>query len=204
MAREVSGAMPDSHDQQSNDGPVTRLLRELGGGRREAFDELLPYIYDELRRIAHRHRRGERADHTLTTTALVHEAYLKLADQRVMDFQNRAHFLAIAAQAMRRILVSHARARHAAKRGEGHAPVALDEAFQLFDDKRVKDVLDLDEALQRLHEINPRHAEIVQCRFFGGLTIEETAQTLDIAPITVTRDWRMARAWLKHELDPAV
>ena len=193
--------MPDSHEQQSNDGPVTRLLRELGGGRREAFDELLPYIYDELRRIAHRHRRGERADHTLTTTALVHEAYLKLADQRVMDFQNRAHFLGVAARAMRRILVSYARGRHAAKRGGVRTRVALDEAFGLVEDSRVEEILGLDEALQRLEQINPRHANIVQCRFFGGLTIEETAEALGVAPITVTRDWRMARAWLRHELD---
>jgi RNA polymerase sigma factor (TIGR02999 family) len=193
--------MSNQPDSPKDGGTVTQLLKQLKAGRRDAFDELWPCIYDELRRIAHRQRWGERDDHTLTTTALVHEAYLKLVDQRQMDWENRAHFLGVAARAMRRILVSCARGRHAAKRGGMRTRVALDEAFGLVEDSRVEEILGLDEALQRLEQINPRHANIVQCRFFGGLTIEETAEALGVAPITVTRDWRMARAWLRHELD---
>ncbi|MHC4093081.1 MAG: sigma-70 family RNA polymerase sigma factor [Planctomycetota bacterium] len=193
--------MSNQPDSPKDGGTVTQLLKQLKAGRRDAFDELWPCIYDELRRIAHRQRWGERDDHTLTTTALVHEAYLKLVDQRQMDWENRAHFLGVAARAMRRILVSYARGRHAAKRGGVRTRVALDEAFGLVEDSRVEEILGLDEALQRLEQINPRHANIVQCRFFGGLTIEETAEALGVAPITVTRDWRMARAWLRHELD---
>lgn len=179
---------------------VTRLLNDLKAGRREAYDELLPQVYEELRQAAHLQLRGERVDHTLNTTALVHEAYLKLVDQRQVDWQNRAHFYAISAKAMRQILVSYARRRNAEKRGGGAAPVAFDEAFGVFSDERSEELVVLDEALGLLEKINPRHARIVECRFFGGLTIEETAEALGVAPITVTRDWRMARAWLKEAL----
>lgn len=199
--RPIAILMSHSRSEQTQ-GTVTRLLQELCAGRQEAFDELVPHVYDELRRLAHQARFGEREGHTLTTTALVHEAYLKLANEREMHWECRAHFLAVAAQAMRRILISYARRRKAAKREGARTRIALDEAFGIADDNRVNELLWLDEALGRLEAVNPRHSEIVQCRFFGGLTIEETAEALGIAPITVTRDWRMARAWLKHELDP--
>ncbi|MCZ6779569.1 MAG: sigma-70 family RNA polymerase sigma factor [Acidobacteria bacterium] len=180
---------------------ITRLLNDLGAGRREAFDELLPLVYDELRRTAHRQLLGEPGNHTINTTALVHEAYLKLVDRRQMGWQNRNHFYAVAAQAMRRILVSYARRRKAEKRGGGAAQVVFDEAFGVFSDERSEELVALDEALEHLEQINPRHARIVECRFFGGLTIEETATALDVSSITVTRDWRMARAWLKDALN---
>lgn len=179
---------------------ITRLLHDLKEGRREAFDELLPQVYDELRRAAHLRLRNERADHTLNTTALVHEVYLKLVDQRTVDWQNRAHFFAVASRAMRQILVSYARQRNADKRGGGATPVAFDEAFGVFSDDRSEELVALDEALGLLDRINPRYGRIVECRFFGGLTIEETAEALGVAPVTVTRDWRMARAWLKDAL----
>ena len=179
---------------------ITRLLHDLKGGRREAFDELLPQVYDELRRAAHLQLRGERSDHTLNTTALVHEAYLKLVDQNQADWQNRAHFYAVASKAMRQILVSYARRRNADKRGGGVAPLAFDEAFGVFSDERSEELVALNEALVLLEKINPRYTRIVECRFFGGLTIEETAEALGVAPFTVTRDWRMARAWLKDAL----
>ncbi len=179
---------------------ITRLLCDLKVGRREAFDELLPQVYDELHRVAHFQLRGERANHTINTTALVHEAYLKLVDRREMDWQSRAHFYAVAAMAMRQILVSYARRRGAEKRGAGAPHVAFDEAFDVYSDERAEELVSLDEALTQLEAINPRHARIVECRFFGGLTIEETAEALGVSRITVTRDWRMARAWLKDAL----
>ena len=179
---------------------VTQLLNDLKAGRREAYDELLPKVYDELHRIAHRQLWGERADHTVNTTALVHEAYLKLVDQRQVDWQNRAHFYAVAAQAMRQVLVSYARRRNAEKRGGGAAHARFEEVWEVFSDERSEELVALDEALTRLEAINPRHARIVECRFFGGLTIKETAEALGVATVTVTRDWRMARAWLKEAL----
>lgn len=179
---------------------VTQLLKDLRAGRREAFDELLPQVYDELRRVAHFQLRSERADHTLNTTALIHEAYLKLVDYRQTDWKNRAHFYAVAAQAMRHVLVSYARRRSAEKRGGGDIRLTYEEAFGVFSEQRAEELVALDEALERLEAINPRHARIVECRFFAGLTIEETAETLGVAPITVTRDWRMARVWLKEAL----
>ena len=180
---------------------ITRLLHDLKQGRRAAFDELLPQVYDELRRVAHFQLRNERADHTINTTALVHEAYLKLVDRRQMDWQSRAHFYAVAAMAMRQILVSYARRRKADKRGGGAVHVAFDEALGAFSDERAEELLALDEALVRLEAINPRHVRIVECRFFGGLTVVETAEALGVSPITVKRGWGMARAWLKDALE---
>ena len=180
---------------------VTRLLHDLKEGRRGAFNELLPQVYDVLHRIAHRQLMSERSDHTINTTALVHEAYLKLVEQQHKDWQNRAHFYAVAAKAMRQVLVNYARHRSAQKRGGGAAHIQLDEAFGSFSDQRSEELLALDEALVRLEKINERHARIVECRFFGGLNIEETAEALDVSPITVSRDWRMARAWLKDALN---
>lgn len=179
---------------------ITRLLHDLKAGRRTAFDELLPQVYDELRRVAHFQLRNERADHTINTTALVHEAYLKLVDRREMDWQSRAHFYAVAAMAMRQILVSYARRRKADKRGGGAVHVAFDEVLGVFSDERAEELIALDEALARLEAINPRHARIVECRFFGGLTVEETAEALGVSPITVKRGWGMARAWLNDAL----
>ena len=183
---------------------VTLLLQELGSGRREALNEIVGQVYDELRRIAHSRLQTERANHTLDTTALVHEAYVKLVDRRKRSWQNRAHFYAAAAQAMRRILISYARNRSTEKRGGVAAQVTFDQSWGVLSEERSADLLALDEALSRLEEISPRHARIVESRFFGGLTVEETAQALGVAPITVTRDWRMARAWLKNELSQEI
>jgi RNA polymerase sigma factor (TIGR02999 family) len=178
---------------------VTQLLQAWSGGNREAIDQLFPIVYEELRRQAARHLRAERAGHTLQATALMHEAYIKLVDQREVRWQNRAHFFGIAAQAMRRILVDHARARHAAKRGGSAIQVPLEEAHDVAEASGV-DLLDLDRALTRLAEFDPQQARIVELRYFSGMSIEETAEALGISPATVKRDWSMARAWLRREL----
>lgn len=180
--------------------PVTVLLLELGQGDESAFGELLPLVYDELHGLAHGRLRGERAGHTLNTTALVHEAYLKLVDQTRVQWQNRAHFFAIASMAMRRILINYAEARSAAKRGGGVEPVTFVEELQEMTDERADELLALDEALRRLERFNERGAMVVQYRFFGGLTYDEIASVLDVSPITVRRAWSAARAWLRREL----
>ena len=172
---------------------VTLLLRQWSDGDHQALNALLPIIYDELRRVAHQYLHRERQEQTLQTTALVHEAYLKLIDQRSVDWQNRAHFFAIAAQAMRRILIDNARKRSAAKR-EGEKISFEDVAIVSTD--RAEHLLALDEALQRLEEFDPQQSKIVELRYFGGLTIEETAAAIDLSPATVKREWAMARAWL--------
>ncbi len=179
--------------------PVTQLLHALSDGDREALVELLPMIYDELRAIARRQMRGERSDHTLNTTALVHEAYLRLERLDRIEWRNRVHFLAVAAQCMRNILVSYAVRRRRLKRGGGARPLPLDESMWV-PDERLDQVLSLDEALRALQKLNPRHVHIVECRFFGGLTIEETATVLDVSPATIKRDWQLLRAWLAREL----
>jgi RNA polymerase sigma factor (TIGR02999 family) len=179
---------------------LTQLLVAWSEGQREALDELLPLVYDELRRIAHRYMRGERAGHDLQTTALVNEAYLRLVDQRQVRWQNRAHFFAICAQLMRRIIVDRARAQHYQKRG-GHArKVALDEATLAVAEERAADLLALDEALRRLAEIDPRKGRIVELRYFGGLSVEETAEVLQVSAVTVMRDWNTAKAWLYSQM----
>ncbi|MEM1125866.1 MAG: sigma-70 family RNA polymerase sigma factor [Bacteroidota bacterium] len=180
---------------------VTYLLDELRQGRAEAFGELMPHVYGALRGIAHRQLRHERRGHTLSTTALVHEAYEKLVDHQQQDWENRVHFYAVAAQAMRRVLISYARKRNAEKRGGGVAPLTFEEA--LVPMQRADELVALDEALNHLETLQPRHARVVECRYFGGLTIEETAAALGVSTITVTRDWRMARAWLKDWLSQA-
>ena len=179
---------------------VTELLLELQGGNRAVLDDLVPLIYDELRAIARRKLRSERAGHTLTTTALVHEAYLKLVQLDRVQWQSRAHFLAIAAQAMRHVLVNHALRRKRVKRGGGAPHVSLDDVpdLPLAEADRI---LELDAALERLAAMNPRHARIVECRFFAGMSIEETAVALEISPATTKRDWTLLRAWLKRELE---
>jgi RNA polymerase sigma-70 factor, ECF subfamily len=178
---------------------ITRLLAALPDGGRDVFDQLVPLVYDELRRMARRRLRGERSDHTLTTTALVHETYLELANAGRIQWTGRAHFFAVAARAMRRILVDHAVRQHAQKRGGPRERLALDDV-PLVADERSEDVLSLDEALQRLEATRARHAHIVECRFFGGLSIDETAEVLGVSPATVKREWTMARAWLNREL----
>lgn len=180
---------------------VTGLLQLWSGGRKDVLDELLPHIYGELRQLAASYLRRERADHTLQATALVHEAFLKLIDQRVVKWQNRAHFFGIAAQAMRRILVDHARAHAAFKRGDGAMRLALDEALLVSAAPSV-DLLALDEALTRLAELDAQQSQVVELRFFGGLTMEETAEVLHISPATVGREWTLARSWLYAELKP--
>jgi RNA polymerase sigma factor (TIGR02999 family) len=173
---------------------VTQLLLAWSGGAREALDELTPLVYDELRRLAGAYLRRERRGHTLQTSALVHEAFLRMIDQRVA-WQNRAHFFGIAAQLMRRILVDHARSRDASKRGGGETHLALDEA-----EAQDADVIALDDALNSLAAFDPRQSRIVELRYFGGLTIEETAEALGVSHATVEREWSLARAWLRREL----
>jgi RNA polymerase sigma factor (TIGR02999 family) len=178
---------------------LTLLLTRWSDGDRGAGEEAMALVYGELHRVAQAYMRHERRDHTLQPTALVHEAFLRLSEGASVNWTDRAHFFRLAARAMRRILTDHARRIRAAKRGGG-GKVPLRES-KLMVEGRDLDVLALDEVLGRLAELDPRQATIVELRFFGGLTVEETAATLDLAPITVKRDWRSARAWLKSELD---
>jgi RNA polymerase sigma factor (TIGR02999 family) len=178
---------------------VTQLLVDWSNGDEQALEKLMPVVYDYLRRQAARYLRRERAGHTLQTTALVNEAYLRLVDQQNVRWQNRAHFFAIAAQAMRRILVDHARVRQAAKRGGDGVRVTLDEAVAPSDERDL-DIVALDEALTRLAAFDPRQARIVELRFFGGLSVEETAEVLSVSAGTVKGDWSIAKAWLRREL----
>jgi RNA polymerase sigma factor (TIGR02999 family) len=178
---------------------VTQLLLSWGSGDKEALDKLLPVVYDELRKQAARYLRRERAGHTLQTTALIHEAYLRLVDQKNVHWQNRAQFFGLAAQLMRRILVDHARTKKRAKRGGSDIRVSLTGAKILAKSEDL-DVVALDEALDRLAEIDEQQSKIVELRFFSGLTVEETAEVLSISPATVKRDWSMAKAWLHREL----
>ena len=182
---------------------VTALLGEWSRGNRSALNQLLPLVYAELRRIADRQFRIERADHTLQPTALVHEVYLRLVDQRQVDWQNRAHFFGVAAQVMRRILVDHARRHGASKRGEGVRCVSIDEAKEAAAPDEIP-VLALDHALDRLEKVDSELAKIVELRAFGGLTIEEAAHVLSVSPSTAKRDWRTAKAWLNRELGSEV
>jgi RNA polymerase sigma factor (TIGR02999 family) len=178
---------------------ITQILQEVSGGNREAPARLMPLIYDELRRLADYYLRRERPDHTLQPTALVHEAYLKLIDQTRVDWQNRAHFFGVAAQLMRRILVDHARRHRASKRGGFRQKLTLDEAVD-YSRTRDVDLVKLDDALTALAKFDARQSRIVELRFFGGLTIEETAEALGISPATVKVDWSMAKAWLRREI----
>lgn len=178
---------------------VTQLLIGWSNGDREALDALLPVVYEELRKQAARYLRHERVGHTLQTTALIHEAYLKLVDQKNVHWQNRAHFFGIAAQLMRRILVDHARAKKRTKRGGSDIRVSFNEANVRAPSQNL-DIVALDEALARLSEIDEQQSRIVELRFFSGLTVEETAAVLAISPATVKRDWSMAKAWLHREI----
>ena len=178
---------------------VTSLLVRWGNGDANAFDELAPIVYDELRKLARSHLRRERPDHTLQSTALVHEAYLRMIDQQAVSWQNRSHFYGIAAQMIRRILVDYARAKQTKKRGEALPKIAFDEAVGAHASEDL-DLVALDDALKALAEIDPRQSRIVELRYFAGLSIEDTAEVLQISPATVKRDWTVARAWLKREL----
>lgn len=183
-------------------GPeVTDLLLRLREGERTAWRDLMPLVYDGLRRIARHRLRGEGGPRRMDTTGLVHEAYLRLVDHTRMQWQDRAHFYAVASQCMRRILINDAHRRKAAKRGGDRVPVAL-ENVQLGDHpfERAEDLIALDGALAELESLEERQARIVECRFFGGLTIAETAAALDVSPATVKRDWRSARAWLYRRM----
>jgi RNA polymerase sigma-70 factor, ECF subfamily len=178
---------------------VTQLLGDWSGGDAGALEKLIPLVQPELHRLAHHYMSRERAGHTLQTTALLNEAYLQLTDKTQPAWQNRTHFMAVAAQLMRRIMVDHARTRHALKRGAGAIRVTLDEAA-LVTEERAEELLALDEALEKLAKFDRRRCEIVEMRYFGGLTVEEIAGVLKVHPNTVMRDWKAAKAWLYAEL----
>jgi RNA polymerase sigma factor (TIGR02999 family) len=180
-------------------GDVTQLLHELRRGRGEAFDELIPLVYEQLQQIARRRLGKERDDHTLRTTELVHEAYDRLVDHHAVDWNDRSHFFAVAARAMRQVLVEHARKKNAQKRGGDVPHVSVSEKMPSDQPPSVA-ILALHDALERLQALDARQARVVEGRFFAGLTIKETAQMLDVSPSTVKRDWRTARAWLAQEL----
>jgi RNA polymerase sigma-70 factor (ECF subfamily) len=178
---------------------ITGLLLDWGNGDKAALDRVIPLVYQELRRLAHRQMRRERAGDTLQTTALINEAYLRLVDYSRVRPRDRAHFFAIAAQAMRRILIERARSRRSSKRGSGGQKVSLDEAADVSNE-RAADLVALDEALTNLAAFDPRKAQIVELKYFGGLTIEETAEVLEVSTPTVERDWQMAKIWLHREV----
>ncbi len=183
---------PTSHE-------VTQLLLAWNDGDKQALDRLVPLVYDELRRLAKNYMRKERADQALQTTALIHEAYVRLIDANRVQWQNRAHFFGVAARIMRQILVATARERGSQKRGGGRQRISLDESM-VIDEGRSEDLVALDEALVALAQFDARKAQVVEMRFFGGLTEEEIAEALDVSPETVRRDWRLARSWLRQKL----
>jgi RNA polymerase sigma factor (TIGR02999 family) len=182
-------------DETLRKSETTRILRELSGGNQDALDQLMPIVYRELRRLARHYLRGERPDHTLQPTALVHEAFLRLIDQKSIQWQDRAHFIGISAHLMREILINHAIARKRLKRGGGEYKVSVDEAMALFNKPDV-DLIVLNDALNELAAIDSRQSQIVELRFFGGLSVEETAEALKLSTATVKREWRLAKAWL--------
>ena len=193
----------------SGSADISRLLKAWGTGDQTALDHLTPLVYDELRRMARRYMRRERAGNTLQTTALVHEAYLRLVDAKNVEFKDRVHFFALSAGMMRRILVDSARARASAKRGGRVEQAAHSEAVNLDDiadsvSQKSAELLALDEALQDLSRLDPRKARVIELRFFGGLSVDETAEVLNISPQSVMRDWKLARAWLNRELQGSV
>ncbi len=179
---------------------LTQMLKEAQAGKRESLDEFLPLVYDELKKIAGYKLASERPNHTLQATALVHEAYLRLIDQHSVDWQNRAHFFAIASEMMRRILVNHAESHNAKKRGDGKTLVSLDDVEHHIAGESEVDLIFLDNALNELAEFDKTQAKIVELKFFGGLTNEEAAEVLGVSDSTIKREWRMARAWLTTKL----
>ncbi len=184
---------------EPNRQQLTTILKRASAGDESAVNRLMPLVYDELRALAESYLRRERSDHTLQATALVHEAYVRLIDQRDVEWRNRAHFFAVAAQAIRRILVDHARTHKRAKRGGGYQRVQLDADVAALPETDI-DLLALDEALRRLADLHARQAQIVELRFFGGLSLKEVAEYIGVSPRTVDGDWSMARAWLRREL----
>ncbi len=187
--------MSDAHS-------VTKLLEQWNSGDREALDELMPLIYEELRKMAKRYMNQQNPGHTLQTTALIHEAYLRMVKQKEKHFENRAHFFGVAAQAMRHILVDYARARQTARRGGGARPISLEEAA-LVTQERAAELVAFDDALKELEKLSKRQSRVVELRYFGGLSVEETAAVLEVSPDTVMRDWSMAKTWLHRALRPA-
>lgn len=185
--------------QENPIGKITRLLRNMREGHLDAFDRLMPLVYDELRQIARRQLRGERSDHTLDTSALTHEVYLKLVGEAEVDWENRAHFFVLAARAMRQILIDHARKRNAEKRGGDWTRTTLS-SRDVRVDVQMGELIDLDDGLRELREIDERASRVVELRFFGGMTEDEVAEVLDVSTRTVQRDWRKARAWLYKEV----
>jgi RNA polymerase sigma factor (TIGR02999 family) len=179
---------------------LTQLLINWRNGDKAALDQMTPALYEELRRLARFFLANERPDHTLQPTALVHEAYIRLISQRAVDWRNRAHFLGVAATMMRRILINHAQARLAAKRQGQAQAIALDDALGVFTTSRI-DLLELNQVLEQLTELDPQQGRVVELRYFGGLTIEETAEVLGISPATVKREWSIARLWLLHKME---
>jgi RNA polymerase sigma factor (TIGR02999 family) len=178
---------------------ITRLLAEWSGGNQSALDRLVPIVYRELRRLASAYMRGERADHVLQTTALVNEAYLRLLERRHVDCRTRTQFLAVAAQVMRRVLVDYARGRNRAKRGDGAAHKSIDDVAVISDD-RAEQLMAINCALDSLTAMDARKARVFELRYFGGMSVDEVAEALSVSPITVARDWRMARVWLAREI----
>ncbi len=178
---------------------ITQLLLSWSKGDEAALDRLIPLVYPELRRLARRYMRRENSPHTLQTSALINEAYLRIVDQQDVEWQDRAHFFAVAAQVMRRILIDHARSHHYAKRGAGTRHVPLDETA-VISQERAAEFVALDEALTRLATVDPRKSQMVELRFFGGLTVEEIAEVMKLSPITIKREWRSAKAWLHSEI----
>lgn len=191
--------MADSSMADSSPREITQLLVAWEGGDGAAFDKLIPLVYPELRRLAHRYMSRERAARTLQTTALIHETYLRLVGARQIRWQDRAHFFAVSAHLMRRILVDFARRRHFQKRGGDIQKVPIDEGLAVADEPRV-DLVRLDEALDALAALSPRKAKVIELRYFGGLDVDETAAVLKVCSGTVLRDWRLGRAWLRGEL----
>lgn len=187
-------------DDSFQRGEITEMLRACSGGNREALDQLVPLVYEELHRQARNYLKRERKHHTLQTTGLVHEAYIRLIEYRLVDWQNRAHFFGMAANMMRRILVNYAKSQNRLKRGGADEHLPLEEALCVSAEERDVDLLALDKALNELAKLDERQAQIVELRYFSGLSIEETASVLKISPATVKRDWNMAKAWLRSEL----
>lgn len=183
-----------------NKDSVTQLLIELTEGKNEVLEALLPVVYSELRSLANNYLRRERADHTLQPTALVHEAYLKLVDQRNVKWQNRAHFFGVAANIMRRILVDHARRHNAEKRGGEFSKEQLEEALVVVTEQKSFELLALDDALEELSKMDPQKSRVVELRYFGGLSVEETAEVMGVSEITIKRHWKMAKAWLYGQI----
>lgn len=199
-----AGSDAETPRVESERARITDLLRAHRAGEAAAMDQLAPIVYDELREIAHRQLSRERVGHTLQTTGLVHEAFFKLVELDRIHLNDRAHFYALAARLMRQILIDYAKRRRAVKRGGGADPVPLSDATSASDrgvgDRSLEELIDLDDALTKLADVSARQARVVECRFFAGMNVEETAQALDVSVVTVKRDWKVARAWLHREL----